>query len=358
MLHNTLQTNATQMTPEARGTAVAIFSSALYLGQTLGVAAAALVVDRFSAVPVFLFTAVALPALGWWFACELRATSEWRLANSEGRSYSLRAIRLSASARDALDLGAHQPLDQARQIVVEPGLEHRPQHLAHQIFERAGVLHQHRLRQRVEGGIDRRAGGGDIRPWSSRSSRSEAWRRCVAPSWTVARDGGGGSGSGGGLSSNTTSELRRRWSGSPEPARRRHRARSDRECRRPARRRRAALPETACSCASIGVDLGLLVRGILGRRRRRRGARRRLPDAAVAAAWKPRRQRCRPRRRRRRARLGACSGLGGVVVGNDSADGGENLLHRGLLRLRWLSHLPRPRSNAARPSIRANAKSA
>ena len=35
MLHNTLQTNATQMTPEARGTAVAIFSSALYLGQTV-----------------------------------------------------------------------------------------------------------------------------------------------------------------------------------------------------------------------------------------------------------------------------------------------------------------------------------
>ena len=36
MLHNTLQTNATQMVPEARGTAVAIFSSALYLGQTVG----------------------------------------------------------------------------------------------------------------------------------------------------------------------------------------------------------------------------------------------------------------------------------------------------------------------------------
>src|SRR5262249_57088151 len=29
-LHNTLQTNATQMTPEARATAVAIFSSAIY----------------------------------------------------------------------------------------------------------------------------------------------------------------------------------------------------------------------------------------------------------------------------------------------------------------------------------------
>ena len=36
MLHNTLQTNATQMTPQARGTAVAIFSSAIFIGQTIG----------------------------------------------------------------------------------------------------------------------------------------------------------------------------------------------------------------------------------------------------------------------------------------------------------------------------------
>ena len=54
MLHNTLQTNATQMTPEARGTAVAIFSSALYLGQTAGVAAGGVVFDRFTAVPLFV----------------------------------------------------------------------------------------------------------------------------------------------------------------------------------------------------------------------------------------------------------------------------------------------------------------
>jgi MFS transporter, YNFM family, putative membrane transport protein len=71
-LHNTLQTNATQMTPQARGTAVAIFSSAIYLGQTLGVAVAALVFDRFTAVPLFAATAVALPALAWWFATKLR----------------------------------------------------------------------------------------------------------------------------------------------------------------------------------------------------------------------------------------------------------------------------------------------
>lgn len=40
MLHNTLQTNATQMAPERRGAAVAAFASLLFLGQSLGVSAA------------------------------------------------------------------------------------------------------------------------------------------------------------------------------------------------------------------------------------------------------------------------------------------------------------------------------
>jgi predicted MFS family arabinose efflux permease len=71
MLHNTLQTNATQMVPEARGTAVAIFSSALYLGQTVGVALGGAIFDRFTAVPVFLIAAAGLLALGLWFAREL-----------------------------------------------------------------------------------------------------------------------------------------------------------------------------------------------------------------------------------------------------------------------------------------------
>jgi MFS transporter, YNFM family, putative membrane transport protein len=72
MFHNTLQTMATSMTPEARGTAVAIFSSALYFGQTAGVAAGALVIDRLGAPPLFLGTAIAFPALAFWFAHELR----------------------------------------------------------------------------------------------------------------------------------------------------------------------------------------------------------------------------------------------------------------------------------------------
>lgn len=72
MLHNTLQTNATQMTPEARGTAVALFSAAVYFGQTIGVALFAPVVDRAGAPPVFVVVAVLLPVLGWWFAARLR----------------------------------------------------------------------------------------------------------------------------------------------------------------------------------------------------------------------------------------------------------------------------------------------
>jgi predicted MFS family arabinose efflux permease len=66
MLHNTLQTHATQMLPEARGTGVAGFSSALFLGQSVGVALAAPIVDRAGAVPVFVLAAVLWPVLALW----------------------------------------------------------------------------------------------------------------------------------------------------------------------------------------------------------------------------------------------------------------------------------------------------
>lgn len=68
MLHNTLQTNATQMSPEARGTAVGLFSAALYFGQTIGVALAAPVIDRLGAGPIFITSAIALAALGICFS--------------------------------------------------------------------------------------------------------------------------------------------------------------------------------------------------------------------------------------------------------------------------------------------------
>jgi len=72
MLHNTLQTIATQMTPQARGTAVGLFSAALYLGQTAGVALFAVVVDRAGAPPVFMTAALLLPLLALWIAWRLR----------------------------------------------------------------------------------------------------------------------------------------------------------------------------------------------------------------------------------------------------------------------------------------------
>ena len=72
MLHNTLQTNATQMTPQARGTAVAIFSSAIFIGQTVGVAIGSLLIDRFGAVLLFLISAAGLPPLAIWFAGKLK----------------------------------------------------------------------------------------------------------------------------------------------------------------------------------------------------------------------------------------------------------------------------------------------
>jgi MFS transporter, YNFM family, putative membrane transport protein len=71
MLHNTLQTNATQMTPQARGTAVAVFSSAIFIGQTAGVGIGALTIDRLGAVPLFIASAVTLPILAVWFGRQL-----------------------------------------------------------------------------------------------------------------------------------------------------------------------------------------------------------------------------------------------------------------------------------------------
>ena len=71
-LHNTLQTCGTQMTPEARATGFALFSSAIYVGQTAGVGISAVVFDRAGAVPLLIAAALALPAMAIWFARELR----------------------------------------------------------------------------------------------------------------------------------------------------------------------------------------------------------------------------------------------------------------------------------------------
>lgn len=68
MLHNTLQTNATQMSPGHRGAAIAVFASAFFLGQSLGVTLAGLAVERFSTGSVIAFGGVGLCVLGFVFS--------------------------------------------------------------------------------------------------------------------------------------------------------------------------------------------------------------------------------------------------------------------------------------------------
>ena len=60
MLHNTLQVHATQMAPEARGGALALFACSLFTGQSAGVWLASHAVDATGARPVFLVAALGL----------------------------------------------------------------------------------------------------------------------------------------------------------------------------------------------------------------------------------------------------------------------------------------------------------
>ena len=71
-LHNTLQTNATQMAPSVRGTAVSLFASAFFLGQSLGVYVASQVFERVGSIPLFIGAAVLVPCLSSLFALLLK----------------------------------------------------------------------------------------------------------------------------------------------------------------------------------------------------------------------------------------------------------------------------------------------
>ena len=68
LLHNTLHTHATQMAPEVRGTAVALFAFCLFAGQAIGVSAAGAVLDRFGFAPVLGVPAAVLVVTGAWLA--------------------------------------------------------------------------------------------------------------------------------------------------------------------------------------------------------------------------------------------------------------------------------------------------
>lgn len=71
MLHATLQTNATQMAPEARGLAVSTFASCFFTGQGLGAWLAGYLVDGPGTTPLFLAVAPLLLLLALAFAHRL-----------------------------------------------------------------------------------------------------------------------------------------------------------------------------------------------------------------------------------------------------------------------------------------------
>ncbi len=76
MFHNTMQANATQMAPSARGTAVSLFASALFMGQSIGVLLAAALVGRIGSTAVIALGCSVLVAVGLYFASALRRRAD------------------------------------------------------------------------------------------------------------------------------------------------------------------------------------------------------------------------------------------------------------------------------------------
>jgi predicted MFS family arabinose efflux permease len=72
MLHNTLQTHATEMAPEARGSAVAFFAFCMFLGQAAGVSALGIAAEWTGYRGVFAAAGIGLALLGAWFGRALR----------------------------------------------------------------------------------------------------------------------------------------------------------------------------------------------------------------------------------------------------------------------------------------------
>lgn len=72
LVHAVLQTNATQMVPEVRATAVSLFASCLFSGQAIGVALGALIVDHIGIIWVIASGAMMMPFLGMYMGWRLK----------------------------------------------------------------------------------------------------------------------------------------------------------------------------------------------------------------------------------------------------------------------------------------------
>lgn len=74
--HNVMQANAAQMTPESRGTAVALFAASLFAGQSIGVTVAAALAEHVGGGPVIALGGAMMGVLGVVLAVALRRRSE------------------------------------------------------------------------------------------------------------------------------------------------------------------------------------------------------------------------------------------------------------------------------------------
>ena len=72
MLHNTLQTNATQMAPERRGAAVSAFASSFYFGQSAGVGLAGMMVETTGTTFILVAGGIGVLLAGWAFSARRR----------------------------------------------------------------------------------------------------------------------------------------------------------------------------------------------------------------------------------------------------------------------------------------------
>ncbi|MBD2303077.1 MFS transporter [Nostoc sp. FACHB-190] len=76
MMHSTLQTQATELAPEARGTAVSLFAFNLFIGQGIGAAVFGRVVDNFGYVPCFIIAGIVLALLATWLFTKGKTNQE------------------------------------------------------------------------------------------------------------------------------------------------------------------------------------------------------------------------------------------------------------------------------------------
>lgn len=72
MLHNTLQTTATQMAPERRGAAVSLFATAFFTGQSLGTGLGGAIIALYGTTPTLALAAIAVLPVGFGFAWQIQ----------------------------------------------------------------------------------------------------------------------------------------------------------------------------------------------------------------------------------------------------------------------------------------------